>query len=74
MFNELAERNTRDKENGVISPSVLHVKRKDLTSLLGKKDAINEIISEGKRRNHKLCVAIRGPDRWACEAIEKLVC
>jgi hypothetical protein len=68
MFNELAERNTRDKGNGDISPSVLHVKRKDLTSLFGKKDTINEIISGGKRRNHGLCAAI--PDGEACEAIE----
>jgi hypothetical protein len=64
----LAERNTRDKENGDISPSVLHVKRKDLTSLFRKKDTINEIISGGKRRNHGLCVAI--PDEGPCEAIE----
>lgn len=48
MFLELAERNTRDEENGVISLNVLHVKRKDLISLFGKKDVIMEIISGGK--------------------------
>jgi hypothetical protein len=36
----------------------LHVKRKDLTSLFGKKDTINEIISGGKRKNHGLCVLL----------------
>lgn len=44
IFSELAERNTRDEENGVFSPRVLHVKREDLTSLFGKKDTIHEII------------------------------
>jgi hypothetical protein len=61
----LADRNTRDEENGVISPRALHVKRKDLTSLFGKKDTINEIISGGKRKSP--CVAI--PDGTG-EAIE----
>ena len=60
MFNELAERNTREEENGEISPRALHVKRKDLTSLFGRKDKIDEIISGGKLRNHGLCVAIPG--------------
>lgn len=58
MFNELAERNTREEENGEILPKALHVKRKDLTSLFGRKDTMDEIISAGKRRNHGLCAAI----------------
>lgn len=58
MFNELAERNTREEENGEISPRALHVKRKDLTSLFGRKDTMDRIISGGKCRNHGLCVAI----------------
>jgi hypothetical protein len=41
---------TRDEENGVISPRTLHVKRKDLTSLFGKKDTINEMISGGNQK------------------------
>lgn len=67
MFNELAERNTREEENGEISPRGLHVKRKDLTSLFGRKDTMEEIISGGKRRNHGLCAAI--PDEGTSEAL-----
>ncbi|KUM55391.1 hypothetical protein ACN42_g11896 [Penicillium freii] len=67
MFNELAERNTRKEENNKISPRALHVKRKDLTSLFGRKDTMDEIISGGKRRNHGLCVAI--PDEGTGEGI-----
>src|SRR4051812_8487273 len=68
MFNELAERNTREEENGEISPRALHVKRKDLTSLFGKKDTMDEIISGGKFRNHGLCVAI--PDEGPVKPLE----
>lgn len=67
MFNELAERNTREEENGEISPRGLHVKRKDLTSLFSRKDTIEEIISRGKRRNHGLYAAI--PDEGTSEAL-----
>jgi hypothetical protein len=48
MFNELAERNTREEENDQYSRSVFHVKRKVLTSFFGKKDTIHEINSGGK--------------------------
>lgn len=65
IFNELAERNIHE-ENGEISPRALYVKRKDLTSLFGRKDTMDEIISEGNRRNHRLCVAI--PDEGTGEA------
>jgi hypothetical protein len=58
MFNELAERNTREEENGEISLRALQVKRKDLTSLFGKKDTMDEINSGGKLRNHEPSVAI----------------
>ncbi|KAJ5295316.1 hypothetical protein N7508_010137 [Penicillium antarcticum] len=47
IFNELADRNTRDKENGVMSLSFWHVKRKNLTSLFGTKRTINEMILGG---------------------------
>jgi propanediol utilization protein len=68
MFNELAERNTREEEeNGEISPRALHVKRKDLTSLFGRKDTMDEITSGGKLRNHGLRVAI--PDEGTGEAL-----
>lgn len=67
MLNELAERNTREEENGEISPRSLHVKRKDLTSLFGRKGTMDKIISGGKRRNHGLFVAI--PDEGTGEAI-----
>lgn len=67
MFNELAERNTREEENGEISPRALHVKRKDLTSLFGRKDTIIEINSGGERRNPGLCVDI--PDEGTGEAL-----
>lgn len=62
----MAERNTREEENGEISPRALYVKRKDLTSLFGRKDTMDETISGGKRRNHGLCVAI--PDKGTGEA------
>ena len=70
MFNELADRNTRDKENGVISPRILHVKRKDLTSLFGKKDTINELISGGKQKATAFVLPFRmGPVKHC-----KLIC
>jgi hypothetical protein len=67
IFNELADRNTRDEENGVISPRALQVKRKVFTSLFGKKDTIKENNSGGKSKSHGLCVAISD---GAGEAIE----
>lgn len=61
IFNKLAERNTCEvEENGEISPRALHVERKDLTSLFGRKHTIDEMISGGMRRNHGLCVAVPG--------------
>jgi hypothetical protein len=68
IFNELGDRNTRDEENGVISPRALHVKRKVLTSLLGKKDTINEIILGGKQKSHGLCVDISDGTGGAIES------
>jgi len=58
MFSELAERKTREEANGEVSPRDLHVKRKDLTTLFGRKDTMIEIISGGKLRNEEICTAI----------------
>jgi hypothetical protein len=69
MLNELAERNTREEENGEISPRALHVKRKDLTSLFGRIDTMNELNSGVKRRNHGLSVVI--PNEGTGEALRE---
>jgi hypothetical protein len=52
MSNELAERNTREKDNGVISPSTLHVNRRDFRSRLVIGGNISDNISGGILASH----------------------
>ena len=62
MFNELAERNTRNtrkEENGEILLRDWHVKRKYLTSLFNRKDPMDEIILGGNAETTGIVLLFR---------------